>query len=116
MIHKQIKEKLQTQEYKELSKALGYNNQKKFKKTLDEFLQKTSLYEWLNDGYYDLVNATEEFFMKLSLALEIDKKSIDDALSQAKVYQAEIKRFNLSRIFVNTNFKRRGAYRCLGNV
>jgi len=107
MIYRQIKNKLQKNDKKLLSKTLGYNNQKNFEKTLQKFLSFTTLHGWLNSGNYDFVNQPHEFFTKLSIALKLDKKDINDTLEEEKVYIKEVERFKGSYIYVNTNFRRK---------
>ena len=106
MIYTQIKNKLQKQDKKLLSKTLGYNNQKNFEKTLKKFLSFTTLHGWFENGNYDFVNQTHEFFTKLSVALDLDKKIIKKTLDKERVYINEVERFKRSYIYVNTNFKR----------
>jgi len=107
MIFMQIKEKLQTQDKKLLSKTLGYNNQKNFEKTLEKFLSFANLHSWFESGNYDFVNQPYEFFKKLSNALELDKQLIKEILEEEKVYINEVERFKGSYIFINTNFQRK---------
>jgi hypothetical protein len=106
MIFKQIKEKLKSQDKPQLSKALGYNNQKNFEKTLEHFLNCSTLHEWLESGNYDFVNQTQEFFTKLAKELNIDEQLIKESLEKENSYIKETERFKDSYIFVNTNFRR----------
>ena len=107
MIYTQIKEKLEKQDKKLLSKTLGYNNQKNFEKTLEKFLSFTTLHRWFESGNYDFVNQPHEFFTKISMALKLDKKDINNTLEEEKVYIKEVERFKGSYIYVNTNFRRK---------
>lgn len=107
MLFNQIKEKLVTSNITELSKRLGYNNQKNFEKTLEKFLGFSNLHGWFESGNYDFVNQPYDFFSKLSLALDLDKQLIKETLIKEKAYLKEVKRFRGTYIFVNTNFKRK---------
>jgi ribonucleotide monophosphatase NagD (HAD superfamily) len=106
MIFKEIKEKLKTKDYSKLSKALGYNNQKNFEKTLTHFLNCKTLNEWLESGNYDFVNKAEEFFTKLAKELNIDEQLVKDTLEKENSYIKELNRFKDAYIYVNTNFRR----------
>lgn len=107
MLFKLIKEKINLYDKDDLSKKLGYSNQVKFEETLNEFLQFKNLYQWFEKGYYDLVNNAEDFFIKLSKALDIKDSLIDKELKEIKFYKQEVKKFKDSYIFINTNFKRK---------
>ena len=89
------------------SKELGYSSQIKFEKTLNKFLEFSTFYEWLQCGHYDLVNNSEDFFIKLSKALKIDENTIHNELETATFYKKEVDKFINSYVFVNTNFKRK---------
>lgn len=106
MILQYLKEKVQQQDLNHISKKLGYSNLKNFEKTLLEFSKSSSIIEWFESSHYDLVNTNEDFFIKLSKALNIDNQIILDELEIIKLYKNEIDQFKNSYIFVNTNFKR----------
>lgn len=103
MIFKQIREKLISQDTTKLDKKMGYNNYKNFEKTLKNFLSSKSLYDWLENGHYDYVNTSYDFFIKLSSELDIDTKK---HLKQKELLKNEILRFKNSYLFINTNFHR----------
>ena len=107
MIFKLIKEKINLYDKDDLSKKLGYSNQAKFEETLNKFLQFLNIYQWFEKGHYDLVNNTEDFFIKLSKALNIEYSLINRELKEINLYKQEVEKFKDSYIFVNTNFKRK---------
>ena len=107
MLFKLIKEKITFYNKDDLSKKLGYSNKVKFEETLNKFLQFSDLNQWFEKGHYDLVNNTEEFFIKLSKALNIEDSLIDKELKKTEFYRQEVEKFKDSYIFVNTNFKRK---------
>ena len=107
MLFKLIKEKINLYNKDDLSKKLGYSNQVKFEETLNKFLQFENLNQWFEKGHYDLVNNAEDFFIKLSKALNIKDSLIDKELKVIEHYKQEIEKFKGSYIFVNTNFKRK---------
>lgn len=107
MLFKLIKEKINLYDKDDLSKKLGYSNKVKFEETLNKFLQFENLNQWFEKGHYDLVNNAEDFFIKLSKALNIKDSLIDKELKVIEHYKQEIEKFKGSYIFVNTNFKRK---------
>lgn len=107
MLFKLIKEKINLYNKDDLSKKLGYSNKVKFEETLNKFLQFSDLNQWFEKGHYDLVNNAEDFFIKLSKALDIEDSLIDKELKVIEHYKQEIEKFKGSYIFVNTNFKRK---------
>lgn len=107
MLFKLIKEKINLYNKDDLSKKLGYSNQVKFEETLNKFLQFENLNQWFEKGHYDLVNNAEDFFIKLSKALNIEDSLIDKELKEIELYKQEVEKFKYSYIFVNTNFKRK---------
>ncbi|MDN5069891.1 hypothetical protein O8C76_02465 [Aliarcobacter butzleri] len=102
-----IKEKIKLQNKTLLAKELGYSSQIKFEKTLNKFLEISTLYEWFQCGHYDLVNTAQDFFIKLSRALKIDENTINNEIKNISLYKHEVEKFKDSYIFVNTNFKRK---------
>ncbi|OCL89481.1 hypothetical protein [Arcobacter porcinus] len=106
MILATIKEQLATKDKTILAKELGYNNQKNFEKTLNNFLKSSTIQKWCESAYYDLVNSSLEFFVKLLKILNIDDKIISNELEKINLYKKEQDRFKNSYIFVNTDFKR----------
>ena len=107
MLFKLIKEKINLYNKDDLSKKLGYSNQVKFEETLNKFLQFSDLNQWFEKGHYDLVNNAEDFFIKLSKALNIEDSLIAKEQKEIKLYKQEIEKFKDSYIFINTNFKRK---------
>ena len=107
MIFEDIKEKIKLQNKTFISKELGYSNLTKFEKTLNKFLEFSTLYEWFQCGHYDLVNTAGDFFIKLSRALKIDENTINNEIKNITLYKHEVEKFKDSYIFVNTNFKRK---------
>ena len=107
MLFKLIKEKINLYDKDDLSKKLGYSKQVKFEETLNKFLQFLNIYQWFEKGYYDLVNNAEDFFIKLSKALNIEDSLINRELKEINLYKQEVEKFKDSYIFVNTNFKRK---------
>lgn len=107
MLFSQIKEKLDSANTAEFAKKLGYNNQKNFEKTLENFLSFNTLHGWFGSGNYDFVNQPYEFFTKLSIALDLDKQTIKETLKKEKTHIREMERFKGSYIYVNTDFKRK---------
>ena len=107
MLFKLIKEKINLYNKDDLSKKLGYSNKVKFEETLNKFLQFENLNQWFEKGHYDLVNNAEDFFIKLSKALDIEDSLIDKELKKTEFYRQEVEKFKDSYIFVNTNFKRK---------
>jgi len=107
MLFKLIKEKINLYNKDDLSKKLGYSNQVKFEETLNKFLQFLNIYQWFEKGHYDLVNNAEDFFIKLSKALNIEDSLIHKELKKTEFYRQEVEKFKDSYIFVNTNFKRK---------
>jgi hypothetical protein len=107
MIFEDIKEKIKLQNKTLISKELGYSNLIKFEKTLNKFLEFSTLYEWFQCGHYDLVNTAGDFFIKLSKALKIDENTINNKIKNITLYKNEVEKFKDSYIFVNTNFKRK---------
>lgn len=107
MIFEDIKEKIKLQNKTFISKELGYSNLTKFEKTLNKFLEFSTLYEWFQCGHYDLVNTAGDFFIKLSKALKIDEDTINNEIKNITLYKHEVEKFKDSYIFINTNFKRK---------
>jgi hypothetical protein len=107
MIFEDIKEKIKFQNKTLLTKELGYSNLTKFEKTLNKFLEFSTLYEWFQCGHYDLVNTAGDFFIKLSKALKIDENTINNEIKNITLYKHEVEKFKDSYIFINTNFKRK---------
>jgi hypothetical protein len=107
MILEDIKEKIKLYNKILLTKELGYSSSIYFEKTLNKFLQFSTLYEWFQCGHYDLVNNAKDFFIKLSKALKIDENTINNEIETITFYKQEIEKFKDSYIFVNTNFKRK---------
>ena len=107
MLFKLIKEKINLYNKDDLSKKLGYSNKVKFEETLNKFLQFSDLNQWFEKGHYDLVNNAEDFFIKLSKALDIEDSLINRELKEINLYKQEVEKFKDSYIFVNTNFKRK---------
>lgn len=107
MIFEDIKEKIKLQNKTFISKELGYSNLTKFEKTLNKFLEFSTLYEWFQCGHYDLVNTAGDFFIKLSKALKIDENTINNEIKNITLYKHEVEKFKDSYIFINTNFKRK---------
>ena len=54
-----------------------------------------------------MVNNAEDFFIKLSKALNIEDSLINRELKEINLYKQEVEKFKDSYIFVNTNFKRK---------
>ena len=101
MIFKLIKEKINLYNKDDLSKKLGYSNKVKFEETLNKFLQFSDLNQWFEKGHYDLVNNAEDFFIKLSKALDIEDSLIDKELKVIEHYKQEIEKFKGS--YYSTN-------------
>ena len=107
MLFKLIKEKINLYNKDDLSKKLGYSNKVKFEETLNKFLQFENLNQWFEKGHYDLVNNAEDFFIKLSKALNIEDSLIAKEQKAIELYKQEVEKFKDSYILVNTNFKRK---------
>ena len=87
---------------------LGYASNKKALEALDKFTSSKDLYNWLHSGYYDFKYTALSFFKKLCEIIDIDKDRVEQALLDDKKYHVQLKRFQDSYIYVNTNFKRKG--------
>ncbi len=90
----------------ELSKQLGYNVFKNFSSTYNLFIRSSTINSWLGTGYYDLVNTSESFFVKLSQHAGFSQKEIDKVLIAFSRLKTEKEKFIESYIFVDTGFKR----------
>ena len=92
----------------EIVNKLGYASNKKALEALKKFTNSKNLHSWLHGGFYDFKYTALSFFKKLCEIINIDKDRYDQALLDDKKYHEELKRFQDSYIFVNTNFKRKG--------
>jgi len=90
----------------EILKKLGYSSEQKASLALEKFLKSNNLHEWLHSGFYDFKYTAQSFFKKLCRILNIDTNIIEKALRFDMKLSLEIKKFENSYIFIDTNFKR----------
>lgn len=96
-----IRENLQNVERERLVKKMGYSYVPKGLKSLNLFLSK-DLLSFFESGMYDFVYTTEEFFLKLCEALQIDKKIVEKDLKKIHEIISEKWAYENSYIYVNT--------------
>ena len=100
--------KLETLPKSEIVNKLGYTSNKKALEALKKFTNSEDLHSWLHSGFYDFKYTAFSFFQKLCEIINIDRDVVNQALIDDKKYHVELKRFQNSYIYVNTNFKRKG--------
>jgi len=103
-----VHSRLETLPKSEIADKLGYTSNKKAQEALKQFTNSEDLHSWLHSGFYDLKYTAFSFFQKLCEIINIDKDIVSQALLDDKKYHVELKRFQNSYIYVNTNFKRKG--------
>ncbi|MDP7037073.1 MAG: hypothetical protein QF453_03980 [Candidatus Marinimicrobia bacterium] len=101
-----IKAKLKKKPHKEVILIMGYQAVEKGEKSINAFLRSENLYDWLSSGHYDYKYTAEQFFVKLSAAINMDPKIVKSELGFYEKTVKEYERYEDVYIFVNTNFKR----------
>jgi len=98
-----IKQVIVSKGKENVAKVIGYT---KALQTLDKFLQRDSIFEWIHNGEYDLTYSSKEFFIKLCKVLDISDEIVQAELKQIEKKDDELRKYQNVYIFVNTNFKR----------
>jgi hypothetical protein len=101
-----IKTELKKTSHKEVVLNMGYQAVEKGEKSINAFLRSQNIYDWLSSGHYDYKYTAEQFFVKLSAALNFDPKIVKSELEIFEKTVKEYEKFTEVYIFVNTNFKR----------
>jgi hypothetical protein len=101
-----IKAKLNKTSQDEVVSKMDYHSVEKGKKSINAFLRSQNIYDWLSSGHYDYKYTAEQFFVKLSAALNFDPKIVKSELEIFEKTVKEYEKFTEVYIFVNTNFKR----------
>lgn len=107
MLKQILDQKIEESSLEDLREKLGYQSTKRLQKSIDKFTKTKTIYDWLNSGFYDLVNNAEDFLIKLCKVLKIENQLLEKELIFCEELKVEIEKFKDCYIFINTNFKRK---------
>lgn len=107
MLKQILDQKIKESSLEDLKEKLGYQSIKRLQKSIDKFIETKTIYDWLNSGFYDLVNNAEDFLVKLCKVFKIENQLLEKELKSCEKLRTEIEKFKDSYIFINTNFKRK---------
>ncbi len=105
-IFNELKEKLRISPVENIIKLMGYHSLEKGQNAIDLFIEKRSIYHWLESGFYDFLYTAEQFIVKLSVILKVNPDDIKDEIILHKQTILELRKLKDAYIFVNTNFRR----------
>ncbi len=106
-LHKLIKKKLINTHNNVVLKNMGYQSLTVGRKTLNYFLNKKNIYEWLKDGHYDLRYSSETFLLRLVKTLDIPPEDYQPEIKKAKERYRFYSKAKQPIICAETHFKRR---------